>query len=212
MSLQSQQNSLPLPLRATASNWRLFMLRKADKGFASFADKVFARDNHTCQYCGFQAQAALDVVNADGNFHNNKLGNLVTACPLCTQCFFLESVGMGEFGGGQLIYCPQMSQAELNGLCHVLFASIANNTSFAAEARDLYRSLKLCTQQVEKEFGEGLSAPNIFGCLFIESQAEQQQTFTAMLNENIRLLPSLAKFTTQIKAWTREGLQQLAAA
>ncbi|OGT52049.1 MAG: type IV secretion protein IcmJ [Gammaproteobacteria bacterium RIFCSPHIGHO2_12_FULL_41_15] len=209
--MQSLQNKMPLPLQATATNWRLFMLRKADKAFQPFQQKIFARDNHTCQFCGFQAQEALDIVNVDGNFQNNKMSNLVTACPFCSQCFFLESVDMGEFGGGQLIYCPQMTQAQVNALCHVLFFSIAHASSYATEAKDIYRSLRLCSQQIEKEFGEGFSNPNIFGCLYIESEANKRKDFNQVLLEHVRLLPSLAKFTKQVKQWSLSGLQQMSA-
>lgn len=207
--MSTMNSQRPLPLLATATNWRLFMLRKADKAFLPFQQRIFARDNHTCQFCGFQAQEALDVVNADGDFGHNKLSNLVTACPFCSQCFFMESVGLGEFGGGQLIYCPQLSQAQLNALCHVLFFSMANASNFSTEAKNIYRSLKLLSQPIEKELGEGFSNPNIFGCLYIETEAKNKPAFSEQMMKNIRLLPSLSKFTQQLKSWTQAGLQAL---
>ena len=66
----------------------------------------------------------MEVINKDENYKNNTLDNMVTACPLCAQYSFLEHVGQGEFGGGTLIYLPEVSAESLNGLCHVLFCAM----------------------------------------------------------------------------------------
>ena len=42
----------------------------------------------------------------------NKVSNLVTACCFCGQCCFLESVSVGKYGGGTLIYLPEIDQAQ----------------------------------------------------------------------------------------------------
>lgn len=93
----------PIVLTATANNWRLFMVRKADPAFLAFQKKIHARDHHTCQFCGFQAKDHLETINLNGNYLDNKRDNLATACGLCVQCFFLEAVGKSDFGGGVLI-------------------------------------------------------------------------------------------------------------
>src|SRR3990167_7667759 len=110
---------LDLKLTATAQHWRLWMARKKDPAFQTFQQRVLERDQYTCQYCEFRAMSHQEIVNQDGNFQNNKISNLVTACPLCAQCFFLESLDMGNQSGGQLIYLPEMTQNQLNALCHV---------------------------------------------------------------------------------------------
>ena len=83
------------------------------KHFCQLQNEYIERDNYTCQYCGFQAKEYQEIVNLDGNYTNNKLSNMVTACCFCSQCLFLQSVGLDEMGGGQLIYLPEMSQADL---------------------------------------------------------------------------------------------------
>ena len=90
-----ESSYLPLPLRASADAWRLYSARKADQNFLSFQNRVWQRDDYKCRFCGFQAQIHQEVVNIDGNFRNNKLENLATACVFCSQCFFLESIGVG---------------------------------------------------------------------------------------------------------------------
>lgn len=185
-----------LSLSAKPGVWRLFSARKADPAFLTFSEKVWQRDDYTCQFCGFQAKDYQEVVNLDQDYSHNKLSNLVTACCFCAQCFFLEGVGKGAYGGGTLIYLTDMTQAELNGLSHVLFCAIANATDYRTEAQNIYRTLKMRSQTVEQNLGEGMSDPAMFGQLLIETGIEANNILA-----QLRLLPSRSKFATQIEAW-----------
>lgn len=198
--------SQPLALVATPSNWRLFMVRKHDPRFLTFAKQVFARDQNTCQYCGFIANSWMDVVNNDGNYHHNRLENLVTACPLCAQCFFLESVGGDEFGGGVLIVCPELSQIELNSLCHVLFTAMISGGPRASDARHVYRGLRLRMQQTDKLLGDGLSQPAMLGRLLVEYEGDMTKNLLAKVNASVRLLPEIQYFAEPVKTWIQEAL------
>ena len=135
-----------LQLAVNLTGWRIFVRRKEDKAFLPVAKRVFERDAYTCQYCGFQAKEFQEIVNIDGNYTNNKLSNMITACCFCTQCLFLQAVGLDEMSGGQLIYLPEMSQADLNSFCHVLFCAMGNNTGYQESAQSIYRSLKFRSQ------------------------------------------------------------------
>jgi intracellular multiplication protein IcmJ len=198
-----------IQLAATESNWRLFMLRKADPAFLSFQARVFERDQHTCQFCGFEEKKLLEVVNADGNYSNNKLHNLVTACCFCTQCFFLEAIGKSDFGGGTLIFFPDMTQGELNALCHVFFASIVTDNGYSSQAKNIYRSLKLRGQWVEKELGEGLSNPALYGQLLIDGHAEQAKKLHKEIVQKVRVLPSLSHFVKETVMCADSALKAL---
>lgn len=202
-------SSYKLPLMATPGAWRLYSARKADPNFMSFEKKILQRDRYTCQFCGFQAKLYQDVVNLDGNFNNNKLTNLVTACCFCSQCFFIESVGVGGYGGGHLIYLPEFTQPELNSLCHVLFCAMTNDTGYKNSAQSIYRGFKFRSQAVEDKFGEGTSDPAIFGHLLIDSGVTVESGADKLLN-NIRLLPSRAKFRKQIERWAASALEEIA--
>ena len=194
---------------ASPSAWRLHSARNADERFKSHEKRVFDRDKYTCQFCGFQARLYQDVVNVDGNFSNNKIDNLVTACCFCSQCFFMESVGVGGYGGGTLIYLPELSQPELNSLCHVLFCAITNDTGYKNSAQTIYRGFKLRSQAIEDKFGEGTSDPAIFGHLLIDSGHVGDDCAERLL-EDVRLLPSRAKFRKQIEGWAASALKEIA--
>lgn len=197
-----------LRLRASPGAWRLYSARKADPKFKSFEQKILHRDQYTCQFCGFQARIFQDVVNYDNDYSHNKIFNMITACCFCSQCFFMESVGVGGFGGGSLIYLPEISQAELNSFCHVLFCAITNDTGYKVTAQSIYRSFKFRSQAVEDKFGEGTSDPAIFGHLLIDSGKISDESSSKLL-ENIRLLPSRAKFRKQIESWAASSLEDI---
>lgn len=198
-----------IQLAVNLSGWRIFVRRREDKPFLPVAEQVYKRDNYTCQYCGFQARQYQEVVNLDGNYANNKLSNMVTACCFCSQCLFIQSVGVDEMGGGQLVYLPEMSQADLNSFCHVLFCAMGNGTGYQDSAQAIYRSFKFRSQQVESKFGTGTSNPTIFGQLILEHEAKNPETKLNVLQE-IRLLPSYTKFKIQLDAWAAAALEELA--
>ncbi len=198
----------PIELKAQPGTWRIYTARKSDKAFLAFQKKVLIRDRYTCQFCGFQAKLFQEVVNIDGNYSNNKLSNLATCCCFCAQCFFLESVGMGEYGGGTLVYLPEMTQGELNSFCHVLFCAITNNTGYKASAQTIYRSFKFRSQIVEDKYGEGTSDPSSFGQLMIDTGLLEYQK-TQIIFKNLRLLPSRAKFRNQIEKWAQAALEEI---
>ena len=152
--MANNKDGCELKLVASAGAWRLYSGRKADPRFKAFEQKILQRDRYTCRFCGFQAKLFQDIINIDGNYNNNTPANMVTACCFCAQCFFLESVGVGGYGGGNLIYLPELSQAELNSFCHVLFCAITNDTGYKNSAQTIYRSFKFRSQIVEDKFGE----------------------------------------------------------
>lgn len=199
-----------LKLAVSLSGWRAFVGRKRDKAFLSAQKRVFERDHYACQYCGFQAKEFQEVVNLDGNYNNNKFSNMVTACCFCSQCLFLQAVGLDEMGGGQLIYLPEISQGNLNSFCHVLFCAMENNTGYQDSAQSLYRSLKFRSQIIENKFGSGTSNPVTMGQMMLEYQMQSPNKKIELLND-VRLLPSNTKFKVQLDAWAAAALKEMEA-
>ncbi len=198
-----------IALTAKEGNWRLYMTRKADKAFQSFSAKVFRRDNYSCQFCGMKSLTHMDVVNADHNYLNNKLSNLKTACSFCAQCCFLDAVGRSDFGGGVLIYLPELTQSELNGFCHYLFACVAGGDEFSKKAKELYRSLKMRVQIVDEVLGKGLSNPGNYGQMLIDSGLDFSDSLHQKLLKSIRLLPNLKLFSPSQLLMSQGAIQSL---
>lgn len=200
-----------LALTVIPGAWRLFVARKADKAFNKFCERIWQRDDYTCQFCGFQARQFQEIINLDHNYQNNKLANMATACCFCTQCLFLEAVGKGDYGGGTLIYLPEITQPDLDGLCHVLFCAIANATHYRADAQNIYRNLKLRSKIVEENLGEGMSNPSLVGQVLLNSNDPEKEAQAPWLSP-LRLLPARARFNLQIETWAAAALEELSSA
>jgi intracellular multiplication protein IcmJ len=200
----------PLTLRAIPGVWRIFSARKGDPAFRAFAQKIYIRDNYTCQFCGFQAKEYQEVVNLNHDYRYNKISNLVTSCCFCAQCLFIESIGAEEYGGGTLIYLPEVSQGQLNAFCHVLFCAITNDTGYKATAQTIYRTFKFRSQMIERKFGEGSSEPSVFSQLLLNAASgEDYKKIEGSILKNICLLPSMSKFRKQIERWAATALEEL---
>jgi intracellular multiplication protein IcmJ len=201
-----------LQLAVNLAGWRIFIRRREDKAFLPVAEKILLRDNYTCQFCGFQAKEYQEIVNADSNYTNNKFSNLITSCCFCSQGLFIESIALDEMGGGQLIYLPEMMQAELNGFCHVLFCAMGNGTGYQETSQSIYRSFKFRSQSIENKYGTGASNPAVLGQLILERQAQTQDPdLASRVLKDLRLLPSYTKFKIQLEAWAAAALEELAA-
>lgn len=198
-----------LKLAINLTGWRLFIKRRSDKAFSPFAKKIFERDQYTCQFCGFQAQEFQEIVNLDSNYLNNKPKNLITACCFCSQALFLQSVGMDEMGGGQIIYLPEINQADLNSFCHVLFVAMGNRAGFQEGAQTIYRSLRFRSQIIENKFGPGTSDPAVMGQMMLEYKETHPETSFEKLMQDMRLLPSYNKFKVQLDAWAQAAMKEL---
>lgn len=199
-----------LTLQAMAGQWSHFSRRESDPKFKVVAKKIFERDHYTCQFCGFQAKVLQKVINLDGRYTNNRPSNLATACCFCAQCFFIEMVGMCDAGGGLIVYLPEMSQNDLNGLSHVLFCAMANATTYRNDAQAIYNTLRLRGQVVEKELGEGLSNPNFLGQRLIDARMQHRPKVKETVLKHLRLLPSYKKFKNFIDIWANTAFDALA--
>ena len=198
-----------LKLHINPENWPLYLKRKSDPAFFKVRDKVFRKDKYTCRFCGFQAREHQDVINLDCNYRNNKLSNMATACCFCAQCFFLEEIGHAGFGGGKLVYIPEMTQVELNAFCHVTFCAITNGTNYRDISQTIYRSLKFRSQPIEDKFGIGASTPRVFAQILLEYEGEKAQELRNELLNDFKILPSYAKFRKQLESWAASAASEL---
>lgn len=191
---------LPITLTARRGNYARFSSRKSNETFRKLAEKVLLRDDNTCRYCGFQAEKYQEVVNIDQNYGHNTIDNLATACQFCTQCFFLESVGIDGKSGGTLIYLPEISQADLNHFCRALFCSFLRDAPYKGKLQAVYLSLQDRAKPTEEVFGTRTQEPNVFGQSLIDCNLNEQQLNHPILSE-LKLLPARKFYKEQAEYW-----------
>lgn len=191
---------LPIVLSARHGNWRRYEARKRNKAFMKRRKQILRRDENTCRYCGFTLDKFMHVVNADQDYRNNAPDNLVTACSLCAQCFFIDSLGLDNKSGGLLIYLPEISQADLNHFARILFCALDKDSAYKSKLQSAYMSFKERAKPVETCFGPDSSQPQRFGQGMIDSGlSDDQLNHPLMLN--LRLLPSRTAFKDEALYW-----------
>lgn len=186
----------PIELTASVQGWSTFKRRSHDAAFAKVAENVFKRDNHTCQFCGFRAEKMQEVINLDQNYRNNRLENLVTACAICTRCFFL-----GAEKNGKIIFLPEYSQADLNNFVRVLLSIMEVDNQYAEKAKSLYRALRNRHQKVDEILGQDASEADIFGQTLIDLETVELPAKKEVLAA-LRYLPNRNPLLKHIKYWS----------
>lgn len=190
------------------NSYILYSTRKSDKKFKIFEEKVLKRDNYTCSYCTFKANKHMTVINNDCDYRNNSLDNLVTACPFCAQAHFLPFIGKVPSTGGVLIHMPDITQADLNALCHVLFCVIQHQAKYHNNAEKIYKSLKLRSKLIDDCWGNSLSDPAHFAQMLIDTPLDKIKSVQSQLIQNIRILPRFKAFSNEINDWSNNALEQ----
>jgi intracellular multiplication protein IcmJ len=95
--------------------------------------KIFDRDDHVCQMCGFQSKKYQDIHFIDTDPTNQQMDNMVTACIFCHQCFDLDLVN--QMRSGALIWLPEISQAELHHITRAMYVARISQGSMAETAK-----------------------------------------------------------------------------
>lgn len=95
--------------------------------------KIFERDNHTCQCCGFVSKKYQEVLFKNFNKNDKSDSNLLTVCIFCHQCFHLENVsGMKS---GVLIWLPEIEQTTLHHIARSIYVARISQGPVAEAAR-----------------------------------------------------------------------------
>ena len=110
---------------------------------------------------------------------------------------------MDEHFGGTLIYLPEITQADLNNFCRVVFCALQKNSAYKGQLQAIYLSLKDRAKCVETAMGPKTSEPNIYGQAMLDSGIPKEQLNREPLNP-IRLLPARAPFKDIVEYWTQE--------
>lgn len=170
-----------------------------------FKEKVFERDNHTCQACGWRSRKYQEIHHRDNNHSDHSLDNLETLCPLCHQVFHLPIAA--STSGGTIIWLPEMSQASLNLLCIGLFVTMKNKgAKHGGVARTLFSTLEARKAFVDENLGR--SDPGILAQVLLNLKPEDYERREEFVGA-LRLLPYLSRFETQVEYWAGTQFKKL---
>lgn len=83
--LDKKEQKMLYPSFAPPEKWRNSSQSKKLEGQAwqELRQKILARDNFTCAYCGYQSPKYQIVDHIDGNPENNDFSNLQVVCQMC---------------------------------------------------------------------------------------------------------------------------------
>ncbi len=105
--------------------WRVSGKGSAPPEYQAVFDKVVARDNSFCVYCGFRCAAqesikmnGIEIHSLDGYDDHLEVDNFVTSCNLCRMDFNLEYAGSDQ--KAVLAYIPELSQALVNNIVRAI--------------------------------------------------------------------------------------------
>jgi intracellular multiplication protein IcmJ len=147
--------------------------------------KIFQRDDNTCQCCGFKSQKYQDVIFADGRQENLKFDNLLTACIYCHQCFDLEKVA--EMRSGVLVWLPEIPQTELHHIARAIYVSRISQGSMAETAKSALE--KIMGRREEAKARLHTDDPYLLSIVMKDFMGPKQYAARDKKLEGVRLFP-----------------------
>lgn len=113
--------------------------------------KIFSRDDHTCQCCGFQSQKYQELLHVNGDLTDLSEKNLKTVCIFCHQCFNLDKVT--TMRSGVLLWLPEISQADLHHIARAIYVARISQGPIADAARRSLDALMKRREDVRSRIG-----------------------------------------------------------
>lgn len=222
----------PLVMSAKTSVWRMHdHADEADKVFQKIRRVVLEAYDYQCPYCEHQAEKYQEAHHCDDDHKNNAPDNLACTCPLCHQVFHIGLAGMRE--GAVLAYIPELTQAELNHLCLIiwLLTEVDGNrypdpqdavrvSRLAARAKDIEGQLSLrhgavllklrmalkgtsFPEELAQKIKLSYLSPTLLANVLMGLDEETYAKRGELLG-GLRLLPRPARFRRQIDYWADE--------
>ncbi|MGE4313112.1 MAG: type IVB secretion system protein IcmJDotN [Pseudobdellovibrionaceae bacterium] len=146
--------------------------------------KIFERDNHTCQCCGFQAKKYQEVLALDEAL-GTKVDNLATTCIFCHQCFHMDKVA--EMRSGVLIWLPEIAQADLHNIARALYVARISQGPMSETARAILDSLMTRREDVRNRLGT--DDPYVLAGVFRDYIGRRHYAERTKKMEGVRLFP-----------------------
>ncbi len=95
--------------------------------------KIFDRDDNTCQCCGFQSNKYQEVLFLNGNENDLSEANVKTSCIFCYQCFNLDKISVMR--SGVLLWLPEIKQTDLHHIARAIYVARISQGPIADAAR-----------------------------------------------------------------------------
>ena len=96
-------------------------------------NKIFERDNYTCQCCKFTSKKYQEVLHKNNDPSDLSEDNLLTVCIFCHQCFHLEKVS--DMKSGVLVWLPEIEQPMLHHVARAIYVARISQGPVAEAAR-----------------------------------------------------------------------------
>lgn len=152
---------------------------------AQMRQLVFERDDHTCQYCGFQAQKYQEVQVVDEGAREIRPENLATACIFCHQCFNLDKVG--QMRSGVLIWLPEISQVDLHHIARAVYVARVSQVPASEAAKKTLEILMRRREEIKRRLGA--EDPQLLALVFREYLTARHYGLREKKLEGVRLFP-----------------------
>lgn len=114
-------------------------------------NKVLARDDHACRYCGFQARKYQEINFIGKGDAASGPEDYAAACTFCHQCFRLDKVERMQ--SGSVIWLPEIGQAALHHLCRAIYVARISQGPMAEAARDALEALLARKEEAKTRLG-----------------------------------------------------------
>ncbi|MGH1375018.1 MAG: type IVB secretion system protein IcmJDotN [Alphaproteobacteria bacterium] len=113
--------------------------------------KIFMRDNDTCQCCGFQSKKYQEILFLNGDASDFSDSNMTTTCIFCNQCFNMNKVS--SMRSGVLLWLPEIKQSDLHHIARAVYVARISQGPIADAARKSLDSLMQRREAVRARIG-----------------------------------------------------------
>lgn len=157
-------------------------LSKIDK---ELKEKIFERDDYTCQCCGFQSKKYQEVHFKNSNKADLRESNLATVCIFCYQCFNIQDVP--QMRSGALIWLPEISQMKLHHMARAIYVARISQGPMADAARKTLDILMKRREEAKKRLQT--DDPYILSLILQDYLSDKSYHMRKKKLEGVRLFP-----------------------
>lgn len=146
---------------------------------------IFARDDFTCQCCGFKSSKYQEIHHKNSILSDTRPENLVTVCSFCYQCFNLQTVH--KMQSGVLVWLPEIDQASLHHIMRAIYVGRISQGPSAEASRKALDVIMGRREEVKRRLGT--DDPYILSMILSDYLGPKHYQMRSEKLEGVRLLP-----------------------